>query len=69
VAKQADISKWKRKLAELPSDASLLMSIEAIVNCGRESGEHNPKRGPYYCCEKSDALLWLFESFMKRNKD
>ena len=69
MAKQTDLNKWERQLAELPSDASPLASIEAIVNCGRESGEHDPKRGPYYCCEKSDALLGLFESLMKRNKD
>lgn len=61
MAKQTDLNKWKRGLAELPPDADLLTSIEAIVNCGRASGEHNSERGPYYCCEKSDALLWLFE--------
>ena len=56
-----EIARWKQALEGLPADASLQARIEAVVVCGRVSGEHDPERVPYYCCEKVDALLAMLE--------
>ena len=50
---------WELRLAALPTNATLQARIEAIVYCGRMSGEHQHDAGPYYCCEKVDALMAL----------
>jgi hypothetical protein len=52
----AAVAVWKERLAKA---TTLKEKVEAIVNCGRSSGEHNCHGGPYYCCEKADALLAL----------
>jgi len=53
---------WEDRLAQA---ITLQEQVEAIVNCGRSSGEHNCHGGPYYCCDKADALLALHAKAVK----
>lgn len=58
-------SAWEYALDQLPDDASLQTKVEAIVNCGRFSGEHPPNK-EYYCCEKVDAIMSLILNTVPR---